>query len=77
MNITAIAFCVIGANDNPSLAGLLFAYSFTIDDYVVSMVYSLSNVETKMVSVERVTNFMNIEPEKGYTEYVKKWRTRD
>lgn len=72
-----MAFCIIGGNDNASLAGLLFAYSFTIDDNVISLVYALATIETSMVSIERVTNFMSIEAEKGYEEYVKKWRTKD
>ena len=57
-----MAFCIIGGNDNASLAGLLFAYSFTIDDNVISLVYSLATLETSMVSIERISNFMSIEP---------------
>ena len=30
-----------------------------------------------MVSIERVNTFMNIESERGYVEYTKKWRTWD
>lgn len=59
------------------MAGLLLAYSFSIDSNVTSVIYSLASLETKMISVERVTNFINIEPESGYAEYTKKWNTKN
>jgi ABC-type bacteriocin/lantibiotic exporter with double-glycine peptidase domain len=30
-----------------------------------------------MVSVERISTFMKIEPEEGYKEYTKNWRTKE
>lgn len=48
------------------MAGLLLAYAFTIDDNVIGVIYSLATLETRMISVERITNFMCIEPETGY-----------
>jgi hypothetical protein len=33
------------------MAGLLLAYSFSIDENVINLVYSLAFLETKMVSV--------------------------
>jgi hypothetical protein len=59
------------------MAGLLLAYSFTIDENVINLTYSLATLENKMVSVERVAKFMDIEPETGYVDYVKKWSPED
>ena len=66
ISISAIAYCLLSDHNNGSLAGLLLAYSFTLDDNVIFLVYSLADSESKMVSVERIANFMSIEPEKGY-----------
>jgi len=51
INITAITFAIFSSNTNPSMAGLLLAYSFSIDENVINLVYSLAFLETKMVSV--------------------------
>lgn len=66
ISISAIAYCLFSDQTNGSMAGLLLAYSFTVDENVIFLVYSLADTEAKMVSVERVANFMKIEPEKGY-----------
>jgi hypothetical protein len=60
INISAIAYAILSGTKNASMAGLLLAYSFSIDSNVTSVIYSLASLETKMISVERVTNFMNI-----------------
>lgn len=77
INISAIGYCLLSDQSNGALAGLLLAYAFTIDGNVTNLIYSLSNLETKMISVERISKFMSIEPEAGYVEYTKKWNTRD
>jgi ABC-type multidrug transport system fused ATPase/permease subunit len=73
INITAIGYCILADGSSGAMAGLLLAYSFTLDEYVSKVTYELSIFETKMISVERISNFMRIEPESGYTEYVKNW----
>lgn len=81
INITAIGYCIIASNYtnwiSGSMAGLLLAYAFSIDGNVIGLTYGLATLETKMISIERVTNFMKIEPEAGYSEYTKKWSTFD
>lgn len=81
INISAIGYCILASKYSDaisgSMAGLLLAYAFTIDDNVIGLTYSLATLETKMISIERVTNFMKIEPEPGYAEYTKKWSTFD
>lgn len=77
INISAIAYCLLSEHNNGSMAGLLLAYAFTIDESVINVIYWLASLETKMISVERIANFMNIEPEPGYVEYTKKWNTKD
>jgi ATP-binding cassette subfamily C (CFTR/MRP) protein 1 len=51
INISAITYCIITPSSTGSMAGLLLAYAFTIDKAVNSVIYSLSNLETKMISV--------------------------
>lgn len=36
-----------------------------------------SNFETKLVSIERIYKFMEIEPEKGYEDYCLRWREEE
>jgi hypothetical protein len=41
------------------MAGLLLSYALTLDKHMI-LIYAVANLEGKMVSVERVANFMNI-----------------
>jgi ABC-type multidrug transport system fused ATPase/permease subunit len=77
INITAIGYCILAGGSSGAMAGLLLAYSFTLDEYVIKVTYVLSIFRNKMISVERISNFMRIEPESGYTEYVKNWSPSD
>jgi ABC-type multidrug transport system fused ATPase/permease subunit len=77
INITAIGYCVLADNNSGAMAGLLLAYSFTIDKFVVYTAYNFGLFESKMISVERVAKFMDIEPESGYAEYVQNWSPSD
>jgi hypothetical protein len=58
--MTAIGYCMLSDNENPSLAGLLLAYSLTLSDDIIDTIFSFTYLETKMVSVERVKSFMEI-----------------
>jgi hypothetical protein len=60
INITAIGYCLLSDHNNGSMAGLLLAYAFTLDDLVINLIYGLATLETKMISVERISNFMAI-----------------
>lgn len=66
INFTSIAYCLFSPNRNGATAGLLLTWASTLDEDVVSFVYALARLENRMVSVERVANFMDIEPEVGY-----------
>lgn len=63
VNMSAIGYCIISDNGNGSLAGLLLAYSLSINQDLVDAVFSYAYLETKMISIERVMNFTQIEPE--------------
>jgi hypothetical protein len=58
--MTAIGYCMLSDNENPSLAGLLLTYSLTLSDDIIDTIFSFTYLETKMVSVERVKSFMEI-----------------
>jgi ATP-binding cassette subfamily C (CFTR/MRP) protein 2 len=77
INMTAIGYCMFSENENPSLAGLLLTYALTLADDIIDTIFSVTYLETKMVSVERISTFMKIEPEEGYKEYTKNWRTKE
>jgi hypothetical protein len=59
ISITAIAYSLIKQNANGAMAGLLLSYALTLDKHMI-LIYAVANLEGKMVSVERVANFMNI-----------------
>ncbi|XVF46078.1 hypothetical protein PTKIN_Ptkin02bG0259200 [Pterospermum kingtungense] len=48
---------------NPSLAGLAVAYSVNLNVLQSWVIWNLCNVENKMISVERILQFANIEKE--------------
>lgn len=77
INITAIGYCILAGGSSGAMAGLLLAYAFTIDEYVIRVTFIMSVFESKMISVERVAKFMDIEPESGYAEYVQNWSPSD
>lgn len=60
INMTAIAYSIFGGNSSSSLAGLLLTYALTFSQDVTGVMFSLTALETKMVSLERVQNFMQI-----------------
>jgi ABC-type multidrug transport system fused ATPase/permease subunit len=59
------------------LAGLLLSYAFNLNDDIISLTFSWANLETRMISVERIFNFMKIEPEKPYEDYCKNWKEKE
>ena len=40
--------------------GILLAYAFNLNDEIISLTFSWTNLETKMISIERVFTFMKI-----------------
>lgn len=67
--MSAIGYCMFSSNENPSLAGLLLTYALTLADDIIDTMFSFTSLENRMVSVERVSDFMKIEPEEGYKKY--------
>ena len=53
------------------------SYAFTVALYVVFTTNSIARFETKMVSLERIYKFMDIEPESGYSEYCINWQPEE
>lgn len=51
------------------------SYAITLNDDIIGLMFCVAGVENQMVSYERIINFVEIEPEPGYIEYCKKWRT--
>ena len=64
----------IDDKSNPSLIGLLMVYSISLSDYVVDLTFASSHFENKLISLERVYTFMNIDPEDGYESYCRDWK---
>jgi len=58
--MSAIGYCIFSSNENPSLAGLLLTYALTLSDDIIDSIFSFTNLENRMISVERVSNFMKI-----------------
>ena len=56
---------------------MLLTYALNLADDIIDAIFSVTYLETKMVSVERISTFMKIEPEEGYKEYTKNWRTKE
>ncbi len=49
--MSAIGFCLLSSNQNPSLAGLLLAYALNLSDDIISLTFSWAYLEAKMISV--------------------------
>ena len=52
----------LGDKTNPSLIGLLMVYSISLSDYVAGLTFATSHFETKLISMERVYTFINVDP---------------
>jgi hypothetical protein len=74
--MSAIGYCMFSHNENSALAGLLLTYALGLSDDIIDTIFSFTYLEAKMVSVERISSFMKIEPESSYAEYTSKWRTK-
>lgn len=74
--MTAIGYCMFSSNQNPSLAGLLLSYALTLADDIIDTMFSFTSLESRMVSVERISTFMRIQPEEGYKKYTELWNTK-
>ena len=48
-----------------------------INDDLIGTVFSYAYAEQKMVAIERVSTFTQIEPEPGYKKYCEVWRTKE
>lgn len=77
VNMSAIGFCILSGNQSAAIAGLLLTYSTVLSDDIINLAFTYANLEIKMISVERVSAFTEIEPELGYVGYCAKWRTKE
>jgi ATP-binding cassette subfamily C (CFTR/MRP) protein 2 len=62
VNMSAIGYCILSSNDNPSLAGLLMNYALGLSTDITNFILSAAYFETKIVSLERIYTFMKINP---------------
>jgi len=53
---------MLSNNTNPALMGLLMVYALSLSDCMISLTLASANFESKLVSLERIYTFMNIEP---------------
>lgn len=67
INMTALGYSILSGNENGSLAGLLLTYSSLLNDDIIGFAFSYAYVELKMISIERVNTFAQLEPEIGYS----------
>jgi ATP-binding cassette subfamily C (CFTR/MRP) protein 2 len=51
VNMSAIGYCILSNNDNPSLAGLLMNYAINLSSDIIYFIMSVANFETKIVSL--------------------------
>jgi hypothetical protein len=65
----SIAFALINSSTEPAVVGLLLSYALTLNEDIITHTFSWVNLETRFVAIERVYNFMRIEPEEQYKEY--------
>jgi ATP-binding cassette, subfamily C (CFTR/MRP), member 1 len=73
INMPCIAYCMFSADNDSSVIGLLMTYALYLIFNVSGLVLSEADFETKLVSIERIYKFMEIEPEKKYLDYCKEW----
>jgi ATP-binding cassette subfamily C (CFTR/MRP) protein 1 len=66
ISIVSIIFAIVNTSIDSALVGLLLSYAFNLNDDIISLTFSWANLETRMISVERIHHFMKIEPEKSY-----------
>ena len=68
-----IAYCMFSADSTSSVIGLLMTYAMYLIFSVAGLILCEADFETKLVSIERIYKFMEIEPESRYAEYCKDW----
>jgi len=58
--MAAIGYCILSENENASLAGLLMNYALNLSDDIIGTTQTFAYFETKIISLERIYNFMQI-----------------
>ena len=69
INMASIGYCLLSDNTNASLAGLLMNYAINLSNDIIVFTNSVTQFESKIISLERIYSFMHIEPEPAYEEY--------
>ena len=64
---------MFSADSTSSVIGLLMTYAMYLIFSVAGLILCEADFETKLVSIERIYKFMEIEPESRYAEYCKDW----
>ena len=71
--MASIGYCLLSDNTNASLAGLLMNYAINLSSDIIIFTNSVTQFESRIVSLERIYSFMHIEPEPAYQEYCQNW----
>ena len=73
INMPCIAYCMFSNSTNPAVMGLLMVYCLSLSNHVTSTTFIFSDLENKLISLERVYKFAAIKPEKDYQNYCEEW----
>jgi ABC-type multidrug transport system fused ATPase/permease subunit len=77
VNMAAIGYCLLSSNTNASLVGLLMNYAINLSSDIIEFTDSVTGFQAKIISLERIYAFMNIEPEPAYLEYCQRWSSQE
>lgn len=72
INIASVSFCVFSVYKDSSSTGLILTYSLNIDMIFRWFLMNVGWTEERFVSFERCYNYLSIEPEYGYKEFLEK-----
>lgn len=65
ISMPCIAYCMFISEPDPAVMGLLMAYALTLTYNASRLILYQTDVETKLVSAERLYTFMAIQPEEN------------
>ena len=77
ISTVSIGYCIFSDNTNASLTGLLMNYAINLSNDIIIFTNSVTQFESKIVSLERIYSFMHIEPEAAYEEYCQNWQPEE
>lgn len=77
INMTSLTYILffttkeVDATEAAAEAGLLLLCSLGFDEIMYFLYVNLNTFENELISIERCEAFMNLEPERGYIQYIK------